>query len=177
MRNQGQVPVNQHACQCPWRCTAEASSTSGNQGSRDPGDQFGAWTAAVRRERLCGHMAVSTTFNVRGKSIPDHVPFSFLPSLLIFFAQVLLCLPWSYACHCWVTAGMLVVSISFPNLLFTLSTAAETQRFLKPLKGWLNILHIHHHSYWWKSVEENGPSNSDGFASTTAFIFLGVVSQ
>lgn len=71
---------------------------------------------------------------------------------------------------------MLLVFITFPNLLFTLSTAAQTWRFLKPLNVCLNIFHIHHHSYWLKSMEENVPSNSDGFAITTALIFLGAVS-
>lgn len=43
-------------------------------------------------------LAVTTTFNVECKSIPDHAPFSFLPPLFILFMHVLLCLPWSYSC-------------------------------------------------------------------------------
>lgn len=57
-----------------------------------PGDHFVGWTAAAGRERLCCLMAVINTFNVRGKRIPDHVAFFFLPPLFIFFTQVLLCL-------------------------------------------------------------------------------------
>lgn len=42
---------------------------------------------------------------------------------------------------------MLVIFVTFLNLLFTLSNVAQIQRFLETLNVWLNILHMHHHTY------------------------------
>jgi len=44
-------------------------------------------------KRLCSQVTVTTTFDVKGKSTPDHERFSFLPPLFALLRCVLLRLP------------------------------------------------------------------------------------